>query len=83
MSTLKNVELKAKNWDGFKKIYNAADKETSWKILLDEYYNAKKMLDFYNNGDPNNKLMFLSVKWYIEELEKEILNRTMKENGYK
>lgn len=83
MSSLEDLGLEDKNWRHFTKKYYAADKEISWKMLLDEYYNAKKMLDFYNNGDPNNKLMFLSVKWYVEELEKEVLQRTMKDNGYK
>ena len=80
---LKDLELENKNWKYFSKIYYAADKETGWKMLLDEYWDAKKMFDKYTDGTTNNLVEWQVHKALREYLEEEILKRVLEENGYK
>lgn len=83
MSSLEELGLEDKDWKHFSRKYFAADKETSWKMLLDEYWEAKKMFDRYTDGTTNNMIEWLTYKGFKESLEAEILRRTMEENGYK
>lgn len=83
MSSLKELGLEEKDWRHFSKKYYAASKEDSWKMLLDEYWEAKKMYDFYTDGTFNNMTEWLTYKGFKESMEIEILRRTMEKNGYK
>ena len=89
MSSDSELGLKDKNWRNFSRRYYAADKETGWKMLLDEYYDAKNDMEKYDyvNEDSKtrfeNRIKFLTYKNYIEDLGHEILKIVMEENGYK
>lgn len=83
VSSLEELGLEDKNWKHFSRKYFAADKETSWKMLLDEYWDAKQNYDKYTDGTWNNMTEWLTFKSHSEKLEKEIVRRTMEENGYR
>ncbi|WP_097014941.1 hypothetical protein [Anaerocolumna aminovalerica] len=58
MSSLEDLGLEDKNWRHFTKKYYAADKEISWKMLLDEYYDAKNNMGKYDYVDKDVKTRF-------------------------